>query len=290
MFKLTILIVIITLYFVLITNYIVNFYFLCDPVYRYIYIIDSLIKEQEVIKMFNFFEITRSRLRSKLLSFYFANKDEVLYIKEISRALDEDCGNLQKELVKLEKEGFLQSVKRGNQRYYLLNKEYLFFNELDSIFAKISSEPFLNPANPGDSNNFLSGKTDLITETVNKKIYGQALSKKKDATLAEQFKKLLSSFKEISSAFLFGDYVLQIKKKGHSEAGIYLCIITSQKTFDNLNFNSKIEKIKKGFSNKLEYVIFTSEEWKENISLKKGFIFGISKRDKIILLDSENLL
>ena len=54
--------------------------------------------------MVNFLEITRSRLRQKLLSYFFTNPNANLYLREIASVLKEDPGNLSKEFAKLEKE------------------------------------------------------------------------------------------------------------------------------------------------------------------------------------------
>jgi hypothetical protein len=241
--------------------------------------------------MFKFFELTKSRLRSKLLAFYFANSNAVLYMKEISQLLDEDCGNLQKELVKLEKEGLFHSFKRGNQRYYILNKEYLFFNELASIFARLDSNPVLNIGQNGFGKNLLSERKDWMTEVFNKNIYEKiSSSKEKEADLPEQLRLLVSSFDGIKAAFLFENNAQEIKEAGHDNGNIYLCIISSGGDFDNLNFNSKIEAIQEKYNYKIEYVIYTLEEWRKSILQKKGFIFRIFKSLKIVLFDIDNLI
>ena len=86
--------------------------------------------------MVNFLEITRSHLRQKLLSYFFANQEANLYLREIASLLTEDAGNLSKELIKLEKEGIFISNIRGNQKYFFLNKKYPLYKELKSIIFK----------------------------------------------------------------------------------------------------------------------------------------------------------
>jgi len=240
--------------------------------------------------MFKFFELTKSRLRSKLLSFYFGNQDEILYMKEISRLLDEDCGNLQKELVKLEKEDLFHSVKRGNQRYYFLNKQYPFFNELDSIFAGIGNKSYIAPSSLETQKSFSSERHAQMARAADEKIREQVLSKQKDIGLLEKMEELFSKSEGIRAAFLFGEQVTEIKENGLTDKDVFLCIISSGENYDNLSFNSEIENIKKSHNNKIEYVIYTIEEWEKSISLKKGFIFRIFKNEKFVLLDKDNLL
>jgi len=86
--------------------------------------------------MVNFFEITRSRLRQKVLSYFFTNPEANLYLREIASILKEDPGNLSKELTKLEKEKIFNSLVKGNQKYFSLNKNYPLYKELMSIIFK----------------------------------------------------------------------------------------------------------------------------------------------------------
>ena len=86
--------------------------------------------------MINFLEITKSRLRNKILLHFFTNIDSEMYLREMALRLEEDPGNLSKELSKLEKEGIFISQFRGKQKYFFLNKTYPLFNELKSIIFK----------------------------------------------------------------------------------------------------------------------------------------------------------
>lgn len=86
--------------------------------------------------MINFLEITKSRLRNKILLHFFTNVDDEMYLREMALRLKEDPGNLSKELSKLEQEGIFISQFRGKQKYFFLNKSYPLFNELKSIIFK----------------------------------------------------------------------------------------------------------------------------------------------------------
>ena len=86
--------------------------------------------------MTNFLEITRSRLRNKILLHFYTNPNHELYLREISVVLNEDPGNLSKEMSKLEKEGIFLSRSSGKQKYFSLNKDYPLYDELKSIIFK----------------------------------------------------------------------------------------------------------------------------------------------------------
>ncbi len=80
--------------------------------------------------------ILKSKLRAKLLSYYFSRPDVDLYLRELARELGEDPANLLRELAKLEKEGIFISLRRGKQRYFKLNNNYPFYKELKSVVSK----------------------------------------------------------------------------------------------------------------------------------------------------------
>lgn len=86
--------------------------------------------------MINFLQLTRSRLRQKILSYYFTNPTKDLYLRQAASMLGEDPGNLSKEFTKLEKEGVFIAEMQGNQKHFCLNKKYPLYNELKSILFK----------------------------------------------------------------------------------------------------------------------------------------------------------
>lgn len=86
--------------------------------------------------MLNFLEITKSKLRKNLLSYFFTNPEANLYLREIASMLKADPSNLSKELNKLQKEGIFVTTVRGNQKFFALNKKYPLYEELKSIIFK----------------------------------------------------------------------------------------------------------------------------------------------------------
>ena len=86
--------------------------------------------------MMNLIEITKSRLRQKLLSYFFTNTSSHLYVREIAVVLHEDAGNLSKELKRLESIGVFASSMKGKQKYFSLNNKHPLYKELKSIIFK----------------------------------------------------------------------------------------------------------------------------------------------------------
>ena len=80
--------------------------------------------------------ILNTKLRRKLLTYSFTHPDENYYVRELSSLIDEDPGNLSRELRKLEEEGLFASFTRGRAKFYSLNKQYPLFKEIKKIVFK----------------------------------------------------------------------------------------------------------------------------------------------------------
>lgn len=76
------------------------------------------------------------KTKSEILGIFFTNPDKSYYIGELGRILNKKPGVFQRTLDKLVKDNILYSEYQGNQRYFKLNKEYMFFDELKSIIYK----------------------------------------------------------------------------------------------------------------------------------------------------------
>ncbi len=58
------------------------------------------------------------------------------HVRGLAKLIKEDAGNIQRELKRLEKIGFLQSEKQANTKIYSTNKSFPIFKELQSIVLK----------------------------------------------------------------------------------------------------------------------------------------------------------
>ncbi len=76
---------------------------------------------------------TGSKLKSKLLSYFFTNPEKSLYVRELGIILNEDPGNLSRELRKLEREGIFISSTKGSAKFYSLDRNYPLFNDLKNM-------------------------------------------------------------------------------------------------------------------------------------------------------------
>ena len=77
-----------------------------------------------------------SKTRVKILTLFLMNPDTELFIREISRRIDENINAVRRELSNLENIGLLISKNKGNMKYYTINKDFSIYPELKSIILK----------------------------------------------------------------------------------------------------------------------------------------------------------
>jgi len=85
----------------------------------------------------------RSRLRRKLLTFFYVNRKARVYVRQLAAAIDEDSTNLSRELKRLAHEGFLRAEVEGRQLYYSVDREYPY---LSQVFALLKGSVGIEPA------------------------------------------------------------------------------------------------------------------------------------------------
>ncbi|MEN6466826.1 MAG: nucleotidyltransferase domain-containing protein [Syntrophaceae bacterium] len=80
-----------------------------------------------------------SKLRVSILALFFSHSGEEFYPGEIASLINEDRGNITRELANLEKIGILTCRKNkitSARRYYSINFDFLLYKEFHSIFLK----------------------------------------------------------------------------------------------------------------------------------------------------------
>jgi DNA-binding MarR family transcriptional regulator len=77
-----------------------------------------------------------SRVRRKIIVIYAKYPDFKTNVRGLAKLIKEDAGNIQRELKRLEKAGFLTSERQGNTKVYSTNKQFPIFRELQSIVLK----------------------------------------------------------------------------------------------------------------------------------------------------------
>ena len=77
-----------------------------------------------------------SRVRIKLMQHFLSNQDIPIHLRAAVREMKEEINAVRRELNRLEEIKILKSETRGNRKYYMLNKQGPFVDELTGIVYK----------------------------------------------------------------------------------------------------------------------------------------------------------
>lgn len=77
-----------------------------------------------------------SRIRAKLLGWFFTHEEEMFFVRRIASILGEDPTNLSREMAKLEELGILKSKREGNLKQFSVNRHCSFFKEMKGLVLK----------------------------------------------------------------------------------------------------------------------------------------------------------
>lgn len=77
-----------------------------------------------------------SKVRIKLLQAFLDQPEEMYYVRQLVRAIQEEINAVRRELKNLEEAGFLKKEERGNRLYYWFNKNHVFYNDLLALINK----------------------------------------------------------------------------------------------------------------------------------------------------------
>lgn len=76
-----------------------------------------------------------SNVRIKLLQIFLNNPKEEYFIRELTRLLDEQINSIRRELDNLKKVGLLTYKTKDRKKYYTVNHNFIFLQELTTIFG-----------------------------------------------------------------------------------------------------------------------------------------------------------
>ena len=77
-----------------------------------------------------------SKVRVKMLELFFRNPNELYYVRQITRLVEEEINAVRRELERMTNTGILKSEKRGNRLYYYVNNHYDYYSELLRLISK----------------------------------------------------------------------------------------------------------------------------------------------------------
>lgn len=79
-----------------------------------------------------------SKARIKILALFFEHEGNEFFVREITRKTGEQINAVRRELENLEHANLLYSYKNGGKKYFALNPDYFFYDELLALFKKAS--------------------------------------------------------------------------------------------------------------------------------------------------------
>ena len=77
-----------------------------------------------------------SRVRRKILVVFAKYPDFKTHVRGLAKLIKEDPGNIQRELERMARGGFLIVTKKGKTKIYQTNKQFPILKELQSIVIK----------------------------------------------------------------------------------------------------------------------------------------------------------
>jgi predicted nucleotidyltransferase len=77
-----------------------------------------------------------SRTRVKLLTLFLLNPENEYYLREIVRKTDENYNSVRRELANLESFGLITGQRKGNQQYYMVNRDFFLYDDLQKLVLK----------------------------------------------------------------------------------------------------------------------------------------------------------
>lgn len=79
-----------------------------------------------------------SKTRIKILSVFFETPGVSFFVREMTRKTGEQINAVRRELENLEQANLVSSYSQSGKKYYQLNQDYFFYDELFSLFNKAS--------------------------------------------------------------------------------------------------------------------------------------------------------
>lgn len=77
-----------------------------------------------------------SKTRRKIITVFTKYPDYKIHVRGLAKLVREDPGNIQRELARLEKAGFVKSTRESNTKIYSANQKYVLYRELQSMVLK----------------------------------------------------------------------------------------------------------------------------------------------------------
>ncbi len=204
-----------------------------------------------------------SNTRVKLLELFFSNSDNVYYVREITRLIDEQINSVRRELSNLEEAKVIKKTKRDNKVYYGINPK--FKNYIP--FAMIFDDNFDRSSLSKDTITEIAKEANLPDE--------KQITKIDWAKLADRVAQDLKIF------VLAGDLV------SDSKSELDMLIIGNNNQGNLSTWANQLEKIK---GQSLNYAILDYDDFYYRYSVKDKFVMDVFSTKHSIIKDEFKIL
>lgn len=83
-----------------------------------------------------------SKVRIKAITYFFTHPHEAIHLRAAVRELDEEINAVRRELSRMEEIGLVIAESKGNKKYFNLNNDFVFYDELLGFVFKSSGMGF----------------------------------------------------------------------------------------------------------------------------------------------------
>lgn len=77
-----------------------------------------------------------SKVRIKALHYFYTHPNEPIHLRGAVRELNEEINAVRRELERMEAVNMVKSIKKGNRKYFSLNPDFVFYDELLAMVYK----------------------------------------------------------------------------------------------------------------------------------------------------------
>jgi hypothetical protein len=208
-----------------------------------------------------------SKTRVKVLYLFYGNPNRSLYVREITRMIDEQINSVRRELANLLTIGIITSDNTNNRLYYEVNQQ---FEHYDSLLAMFGGKP-KTPVAKSTKRSSIATTTDIVASPTSGGIAGTG----------DDMSASIQALGNVDIALLTGQFTRD------EASGIDMLIV------GNVNQNKLhkyISELETKEGKDIRYTVFSVEDFRYREQIKDRFVDLIKSSKKQVLIDKRGVL
>jgi DNA-binding transcriptional ArsR family regulator len=222
-----------------------------------------------------------SKTRVKLLKFFFENKGQEFYVRELTRLLGEQINSIRRELINLADAGVVKSRDEENKVFYSVNTSGELFAGLDMMFGNNTQPMKVKPTQEVPK---LDAK-EIYDRPATEPVSAKSLKKKgvsievKDAKL-KMIMELLEAVLEVRYVAVMGMFMKELGKD------LDMLIVASDSEQDtDESIASCVVEIEKKINRAIKYVVLGYQDYLYRMQINDRFLSSVDGLEKEVLID-----